>query len=91
MTALNALQGQIGKSDKSNQNIVVDEKFVNNSTMDLNIFKLGGWNKLQPVTESCWKNPSRRINRGCWQVFRTETHSLRHNTWREILGVQINT
>ena len=55
MTALNALEE---KSEKSNQNIVMDEEFVKNMVMnakvdwkvvmDLSMFKIGGWNILQP-------------------------------------------
>ena len=49
---------KVGKSEKSNQNIVMNEKFVNHivmnakidpkAVMDLSIFKIGGWNYLQP-------------------------------------------
>ena len=58
MTALHALKGNIWKSETSNQNIVMNEKFVKNIVtdakldpkvvMDLSIFKIGGWNTSQP-------------------------------------------
>ena len=56
MTRLNALEG---KNLKINQNIVTDEKSwkIGKSSqkidpkdvMDLSIFKIGGWNELQPI------------------------------------------
>ena len=62
MTSLNALEGKTWKSEKSNQNIVMNEKFVKNSVMvakidpkvvrDLSIFKIGGWTNLQPINQN---------------------------------------
>ena len=58
------------------QNGVMDGKFVKNLTMmnakidpkivmDLSIFKIGGWNSLQPIIKICWKTLLVRMNRGC--------------------------
>ena len=62
MTCLNAFW----ESEKSNQNLVMNEKYVKNSVMnakidpgvvmDLSVFKIGGWNILQPGAKNCWKN-----------------------------------
>ena len=60
-SSLNAFQGEIWKSEKSNQKIVMDEKFVKNSmmnatidpkvVMDLSTFKIDGWNNVQPSNQ----------------------------------------
>ena len=53
---------QIVMDDKINQKIVMDGKFVKkfvmnakidpNVVMDLSIFKIGGWNSLQPIHQN---------------------------------------
>ena len=79
---LNALEGKSEKSEKikkscknekSNQNIVMNEEFVQNSVMNAKIdpqgcdgtfhLTIGGWNNLQPSSQSSleWM----RKNRGC--------------------------
>ena len=90
------------KSEKSNQNIVVNEKFVKNNVMnakigpkvvmEISIFKIGGWNNVHPINQhSLDKFIGERVVVGDRTEFQTEIHSLRHNTWRDTLRVQINT
>ena len=65
LTCLNALEGKFWKSD---QKIVMDGKFVKNFVMDakidpkvvmdLSIFKIGGWNSLQPIKQKLLKQRS---------------------------------
>ena len=55
----------------------MDDKTVNNSVVDvaimyLSIYKIGGWKNLQPSNETLLE-------------FQTEIHSLRHNSWKDIL------
>ena len=61
------------------QNDVMDGKFVKNFVMNfvltaksdpkvvmgLSVFKIGGWNSLQPSIKICWRNLLMRMNRGC--------------------------
>ena len=68
------------------QNSVMTEKIVKNSVMDakidprvvmeLSMFKIGGWNNLQPATKFYWKNIWMRMHRGCGSYFQTEIHFL---------------
>ena len=62
---------------KSNQKNAMDEQLMENSVMDakidpkvamdLSMFKIGGWNELQPIVlKSDWRKSWRRIYRSCW-------------------------
>ena len=49
LTCLNALEGKIWKSD---QKVVMDAKIDPKVVMDLSMFKIGGWNSLQPNNQN---------------------------------------
>ena len=68
------------------QNGVMDGKFVKNFVMDaeidpkvvmdLSIFKIGGWNSLQPINLILLEELLMRMNRGCRSEFQAEIHSM---------------
>ena len=66
MTALNAFEGERWETDKSNEKIAMDEQFVKNSVidvnvdpkvvMDLSIFQIGGWSHFQhSIAKLAWR------------------------------------
>ena len=58
------------------KNFVKDAKIDPKVVTDMSIFKIGGWNILQPSDRRCWKKLSRKMNRGCRSEFQAEIHSL---------------
>ena len=68
------------------QNCLMDVKFMKNFVMcakigpkvvmDLSVFKIGGWNILQPVIENCRKIVLMRMSRNCRSEFKAEIHSF---------------
>ena len=57
------------------KNFVMNAKIVPKFVMGLSIFKIGGWNSLQPIIKICWKNLLMKMNRGCCSEFQAEIHS----------------
>ena len=47
------------------ENFVMDAKIDPRVVMDLSIFKVGGWNSLQPIDHNLLEGLLMRVNRGC--------------------------